>query len=67
MSYDEHYSIQDNPMQLARMTRAMLAGSHLTLMNIIDHNIETNPKPHHMNKHLMTAALKMEADNASKR
>ena len=32
-----------------------------TIIEIIDHNAATNPKPHHMDKDLMTTALKMGA------
>lgn len=31
-----------------------------TLLTVIDYNAETKPKPHHMNRDLMTTVLKME-------
>ena len=34
------------------------------LLSIIDHNVENKPKPHHMNKDLMTTLLQMERENA---
>ena len=31
------------------------------LLDVIDHNAATKPKPYHMNRDLMTTALKLEA------
>lgn len=58
MSYMEYHPMLD----VAKETRAMLEGSKLTLLQVIDHNL-TQPKPHHKNKDLMTTVLKMEAQN----
>ena len=33
------------------------------LMDIVGHNRERKPKPHHMNKDIMTAILKMERED----
>jgi hypothetical protein len=56
MSYDEHY-------ELAKKTRTMLEGAKISLIDIIDHNRETKPMPHHHNRDLMTTLLKMEQSN----
>lgn len=33
------------------------------ILNVVDYNAATKPKPFHMNKDLMTTALKMERGN----
>lgn len=53
--YDENHYIVTG-----KQVREMLeTHTQLCLMEIIDWNMENNPKPHHMNKELMKTALQL--------
>lgn len=39
--------------------------AHDVLIDVIDHNVQTQPRPHHCNKDLMTAALQMEVHHGT--
>ena len=61
MSYTEfHPMMHGEAMDAAKAVRERLEQSTQTIMQIISYNAEYKPKPHHMNKDLMTTALRLE-------